>query len=131
MKTSLPCRSLRSSLKIIGLIFLATVCGSVGTTQAANARPPVLLSDSASTRAIALESVTLKAEPFAPTSLFSSDTRNRICIFAMSLDLLPGKVLTPSAQMLRTQPASLYPLKIEYTDRSPDFRYHNVHRAVG
>ena len=64
MRINSPCCSPKSVLKVIGFVFLAVICGSVSATWAANPKPPVLLSDTNSTRAIALESVTFKAEPF-------------------------------------------------------------------
>ncbi len=121
MKISLPYHSLRSSLEVIGLILLAAVCGSFTTTRAANPRPPVLLSGSASTRAIALESVTFKAEPFAPTSLFATDTRNRICIFAMSLDLLSGEGYNAFTADAQDSAGKVYPLKIEHAAQVTGF----------
>ena len=121
MKTSLPCRSLKSFSQVIGFIFLAAVCGNVTSVLAANAEPPVLLSQSASTRAIALESVTFKPEPFAPTSLFATDTRNRVCIFAMSLKLLPGEGANAFSADAQDATGKLYALKIEHSAQVPGF----------
>jgi len=47
-----------------------------------------LISDESSTRAVAFDSVTLRREPFNPTSDFrwGSDNHTRIMIFAMGLD---------------------------------------------
>ncbi|HEX3250532.1 MAG TPA: hypothetical protein VHS05_13970, partial [Pyrinomonadaceae bacterium] len=66
------------------IFFVLLICFS-GTVAAATNKKPVLLSQDTSTRAIALESVTFRSEPFQPTTspAFSSDTRTRICIFAM------------------------------------------------
>ena len=56
--SSLRC-SPKSFLSLVSLVLLASICGSVSTVRAANPnKAPVLISDSASTRAIALESVT-------------------------------------------------------------------------
>jgi uncharacterized protein (DUF1800 family) len=121
MKISLPCHSPKSDFKVIGLIFLAAVCGSVSSTWAANPNPPVLISSSTSTRAIALESVTFKAEPFAPTSLFAADTRNRICIFAMSLELLSGEGANAFSADAQDSTGKLYPLKIEHAGQVTGF----------
>ncbi len=121
MKTSLPCRSLKSFSQVFGLIFLAAVFGNVTSALAANPQPPVLISDSASTRAIALESVTFKPEPFAPTSLFAADTRNRICVFAMSLQLLPGEDTNAFSADAQDAAGKLYVLKIEHSAPVPGF----------
>ena len=121
MKTSLPCRSLRSFSQVIGLIFLAAVGGNVTSALAANPQPPVLISQSASTRAVALESVTFKPEPFAPTSLFATDSRNRVCIFAMSLKLLPGEGTNAFSADAEDATGRLYALKIEHSAQVPGF----------
>ena len=120
-------RSLRCSpkpvLKFIGFVFLTAIGGSFSATQAANPRPPVLLSDASSTRAIALESVTLKAEPFPLTSTvrFSTDTRTRVCIFAMSLELLPGEGANAFSADAQDATGKLYPLRIEHAAQVPGF----------
>jgi len=123
MRVSSVCRSPKSVLKVISFVFLTTVCGSISTTRAANPRPPVLLSDASSTRAIALESVTLKAEPFPLTSTvkFSTDTRTRICIFAMSLELLPGEGANAFSADAQDGTGKLYPLRIEHAAPVPGF----------
>ena len=52
-------------LRLVLFTLLLANCGAFSTLQAANpSKSPILLSDSISTRAIALESVTLKPEPF-------------------------------------------------------------------
>jgi uncharacterized protein (DUF1800 family) len=82
-----------------------------------------LLSDGSSTRAIALESVTLKAEPFPLTSTvkFSTDTRTRICIFAMSLELLPGEGANAFSADAQDDTGKLYLLRIEHAAPVPGF----------
>jgi uncharacterized protein (DUF1800 family) len=66
------------------------VAGVIGVSfvqvQAASGRP-TLVSDASSTRAVALESVTQKSEPFSttPTVEFGSDHHTRIMIFAFNL----------------------------------------------
>lgn len=119
---SLPC-SPKPVLKFISLVFLTAMGGSFSATQAANPKPPVLLSGAGSTRAIALESVTLKAEPFPLTSTvrFSTDTRTRICIFAMSLELLPGEGANAFSADAQDATGKLYPLRIEHAAQVPGF----------
>lgn len=123
MRVSPVCRSPKSVLKVISFVFLTVVCGSVSTTRAANPNPPVLLSDGSSTRAIALESVTLKGEPFPLTSTvkFSTDTRTRICIFAMSLELLPGEGANAFSADAQDDTGKLYLLRIEHAAPVPGF----------
>src|SRR6185369_2221279 len=94
-----------------------------GLVQAATNKKPVLLSQAASTRAIALESVTFRAEPFSPTAspAFSSDTRTRICIFVMNLELLAGEGANAFTSDVQDASGKLYPLRVEYTGQVPDF----------
>jgi len=126
MTISLPLRSLEELLRLISFALLTAVCGAVGTTQAAT-NAPVLISDSASTRAIALESATLKGEPFAITSSvkFSNDNRTRVAIFAMNLNLLAGKTANgnPTSFTADAEDAAHnhYPLNVEYVDQVPGF----------
>jgi uncharacterized protein (DUF1800 family) len=103
-------------LKLTSLVFLAAVCGSASTILAASPKAPVLLSSGVSTRAIALESVTLKAEPFPLTSTvsFGADTRTRVCIFAMGLELLPGEGISALSADAQDGTGKLYPLRIEH-----------------
>src|SRR5689334_15869553 len=102
--------------------FLLLICFS-GTVAAATNKQPVLLSQDTSTRAIALESVTFRAEPFSPTTspAFSSDTRTRICIFAMDLELLPGEGANAFTSDVQDATGKLYPLRVEYTGQVPNF----------
>lgn len=123
MRVSPLCRWSKRVFRVIGFVFLTAVCTSVSTVLGANARPPVLLSNTGSTRAIALESVTLKAEPFPLTSTvnFSTDTRTRICIFAMSLELLPGEGANAFSADAQDATGKLYSLRIEHAAQVPGF----------
>src|SRR5438128_276121 len=126
MTISLP-RCSKAFLRLLSFALLIALCGAAGTTQAANPSAPVLISDSASTRAIALESVTLKAGPFALTSTvtFSNDNRTRIAIFAMNLNLLTGETANgnPTSFTADAEDAAHnhYPLNVEYVDQVPGF----------
>jgi len=93
------------------------------TVKAATNKKPILISQAASTRAIALESVTLRAEPFSPTAspAFSSDTRTRICIFAMDLELLPGEGANAFSSDVQDAGGKIYPLRVEYVGQVPNF----------
>lgn len=81
----------------------------------AKAQAPVLLSQAGTTRAIGLESVSNKREPFALTSSipFGSDLRTRITVFALNANLNTGE--GPSAFTADVQDASgrFYPLTVE------------------
>ena len=105
------------------LLAILVLCGNFGFVHASNSRAPVLLSDNTSTRAIAVESVTLRPEPFALTASvnFGQDTRTRICIFAMSLDLLVGEGANAFTAEMEDGSGRRYSLLVEYVGRVPDF----------
>src|ERR1051326_1549447 len=65
-------------------------CAAAAQTQA-----PVLLVQPNTNRAIALESITYRREPFSPTASiqFGSDSRTRIAIFARNAQLNSGESL--------------------------------------
>ena len=91
MIKSLPLRSFMRPLRSLSVCVVLVVCGALNLAHAAGG--PVILTEPSSTRAIALESVTLRKEPFSLTMPvpFSPDTRNRIVFFVMNLDLLAGE----------------------------------------
>jgi uncharacterized protein (DUF1800 family) len=103
-------------------LFVLLICFS-GTVAAATNKKPILLSQDSSTRAIALESVTFRSEPFQPTTspAFSSDTRTRICIFAMDLELLPGEGANAFTSDVQDATGKLYPLRVEFIGPVPNF----------
>ncbi len=121
MSTILPSCAPGDILKAVILFFLIAIGGAVNLTSAATNKSPVLLSEANSTRALALEAVTLKAEPFALTSTvkFSDDTRTRICIFAMNLELLPGEGANAFSADAQDASGKRYSLKIEYVGAVP------------
>jgi hypothetical protein len=85
-------------------------------TKAQSTRP-VLISEESSTRAVAVDSVTRKHEPFSVTNevSFGSDNRTRVMLFAMEMagDASPSEV-TASAE---DGAHSLYVLPVEYVGR--------------
>ena len=106
--------------------------GLFGAALAATQISPTLISTSASTRAIALESVTMHSEPFSLASegnFNAADPRTRIEIFCMNLDFLAGE-MSQSGNILVGDPNALtvdaedaahnhYPLKVEYVAQVP------------
>ncbi len=109
------------------LQLLVLVCMSAFSVAHAATSPPVLISDSVSTRAVAFESVTMRPEPFKVTASpsFGVDTRTRIVIFAMNLNLLPGETANgnPTSFTADAEDAAHnhYPLNVEYVDQVPGF----------
>src|SRR5687768_14169219 len=121
MTISLP-RWSKTYLRLLSFALLTAVCGSISTSRAAGPKAPTLLSQSdTSTRAIALESVTLKGEPFPLTSSvqFSSDPRTRICIFAMNMELLPGEGVNAFSAEAEDSSGNRYALTVEYVGQVP------------
>ncbi len=122
MKRRLPCASLYLNYSV--LLLLVLLCGGLITASAATTKKPVLISQASSTRAIALELATLKAEPFALTSSVNyggTDTRTRISIFAMDLELLPGEGANAFTADVQDGNGKIYPLRVEYVGQVPNF----------
>jgi uncharacterized protein (DUF1800 family) len=114
--------SLRNISASVSFALLLIFCGSVAA-EAASPKPPKLISDANSTRAVAFESAIFKAEPFPLTATvpFSSDTRTRICFFAMELELLPGEGANAFTADVQDSTGKLYPLRIEFMGQVPAF----------
>lgn len=121
MTISGPPSPLRSIATPFFLALVLVICASVA--QAVPLKAPKLISVATSTRAVALESVTLRAEPFPLTSSaqFSPDTRTRICIFAMDLQLLPGEGMSAFTADVQDAAGKLYLLRIEHMGQVPNF----------
>ncbi|HEX6718923.1 MAG TPA: DUF1800 domain-containing protein [Pyrinomonadaceae bacterium] len=117
MKTSFPCCAAKAFIVSVVL----SICGLTAT--AATNKKPILISQAANTRAVAFESVTMKAEPFPLTATvaFSPDTRTRICFFAMDLELLPGEGVNAFTSDVQDASGKIYPLKVEYVGQVPNF----------
>lgn len=79
------------------LLVLGVLCAGAGTSKAA---PPVLLNRANSTRAVALEAITLQREPFALTSssLLSPEQRTRIMLFGVNLAGADPSTVTVDAE---------------------------------
>ena len=79
----------------VALVFvcLLLVSSTPSRKAAAQSTPPRLLARANTTRAIALESATLMAEPFPLTQIiqFGLDNRTRILLFSENLGLLTGE----------------------------------------
>lgn len=81
----------------------------------AKAQAPVLLSQAGTTRAIALESVSHKREPFSLTSSvpFGSDSRTRINVFAWNATLKAGEGASAFTADVQDASGRFYPLTVE------------------
>lgn len=114
----------KTFLTLLSVAVLTALCGAITTSRAASPKAPTLLSQSdTSTRAIALESVTFKGEPFPLTSSvqFSSDPRTRVCVFATNLELLPGEGVNALTSDAQDASGKRYPLRVEYFGKVPGF----------
>ncbi|MGI8735238.1 MAG: DUF1800 domain-containing protein [Pyrinomonadaceae bacterium] len=127
MITSLPRRvpnHFSKSVYLILQVALLIAAAGVFTTLRAASKPPILMTQAApSTRAIAFESVTMKPEPFSPTSTvqFSTDNRTRLAIFARDLELYAGEGVNAFSADVEDAAGKRYLLKIEYVGRVPGF----------
>ena len=106
--------------KLLGLLLF--VFGVSLQTFAASLKAPTLISQATNTRAVAFESVTMRAEPFPLTSsvAFSPDTRTRICVFAMGVQLLNGEGVNAFSADVQDSSGKLYPLTVEFMGTVPD-----------
>jgi hypothetical protein len=124
MRKSLPPRSFIWPFRLLSVCALFVFCGALNPLRAA-ASGPVILTEPTTTRAVALEAVTLRKEPF-PLVMpvpFSADTRNRIVFFVMNLDLLAGEganALTADAEDAQHRH---YAFKVEDVSPVPRLRY--------
>jgi uncharacterized protein (DUF1800 family) len=109
-------------------VFAGLVCAIVlvivGREASAAVQPsPILFSTSAtSTRAVALESVTMRSEPFRLTSegyFNPNDPRTRIELFCMNLALLAGEGANSLTAEAEDGNGVRYPLRVEYVGQVP------------
>ncbi|HEV7747051.1 MAG TPA: DUF1800 domain-containing protein [Pyrinomonadaceae bacterium] len=122
MTTSGPLYSLKHLAASTSFALLLIICASIAV-GAASPKPPKLISSGTSTRAVAFESPTFKGEPFPLTATvpFSADTRTRICIFAMDLELLSGEGKNAFTADVQDSAGKLYALRIEFMGQVPGF----------
>jgi uncharacterized protein (DUF1800 family) len=120
--TTSPLSSLKHVAGYVSFALLSIIGASVAV-EAANLKPPRLISDAGSTRAVAFESPVFKGEPFPLTATvpFSTDTRTRICIFAMDLELLPGEGANAFTADVQDASGKIYPLRIEFMGQVAGF----------
>ena len=108
-------------LCILTLLFAQNSLKSGNTTSAQNSRP-VLFSDADSTRAVVIESVTNKREPFSPlaTVSFAADKHTRIMLIAGNLRLAPGEGIDAVTADAEDESRNIYTLKVEYVGTLPN-----------
>jgi len=103
------------------LLCIILAC-SLCAYASAKTNPPVLVSESNSTRAIALESVTLTPEPFALDQPYAlvQDQRTRVMIFALNLTLQPGENFSSVTADAEDASHKHYDFTVEYVGRVPE-----------
>jgi hypothetical protein len=117
--------SVRKNLKpVFAVVIFCLLAVALLKPRTANvAVAPTLLTKTNSTRAIAVESTTLLAEPFPTTAPvpFSQDRRTRLTLFATGLTLLDGE--TASAVTAEAEDGNhiRYPLTVEYVGTVPGY----------
>jgi len=107
------------SAGLISLLLAPDKTSFLPGTIAAGA--PVLLNQTGSTRAIALDSVTRLAEPFQLQSpiAFVSDNRTRVMLFATTLTLAAGENASAVAAEAEDFTHTRYPMTVEYVGAVP------------
>lgn len=115
----------RYRLAALICVCLVAVTCSVGALEScksnAAAGAPILLTRPNSTRAIALESVSHRAEPFPPqaTVSFGLDNRTRVMLFASNLVLGAGETSAAVTAEAEDGTCIRYPLIVEYVGEVP------------
>lgn len=113
--------------RLLGVVCagLAVLSFSVSNALGLSQPSPVLFSvSSTSTRAIVLESVSMRAEPFSLNSernFSPNDDRTRITLFCMNLDLLTGEAANALTADAEDGAHVRYPLKVEFVGQVPNF----------
>ncbi|HXI22396.1 MAG TPA: DUF1800 family protein [Pyrinomonadaceae bacterium] len=101
------------------------ICAGSAQVAAAASQPPSVFSiSSSSTRAVVLESVSMRGEPFSLNSAgnFSpADPRTRITLFGASFEFLQGESASALTADAQDGSGNLYPLKVEYVGTVPNF----------
>jgi uncharacterized protein (DUF1800 family) len=122
MNTSIAPFAAKRRVTLAALLVII-ICSVAATTSAATNKKPILISRSDSTRAIALETTTLRGEPFSLNQIvpFSSDLRTRISVFAMNLELLSGEGISALTSDVQDSAGKLYPMKVEFMGAVPGF----------
>ena len=102
---------------------LVTFCAAA-SFAAPSISPSLFTVSSSSTRAVALESVSMRAEPFTLNSegnFSPADPRTRITLFCMNLDFLSGEPSSGLTADAEDAAHMIYPLKVEYVGPVPNF----------
>src|SRR6059058_3648849 len=109
----------------VSTFFTAFLCGLFASAFGATQSSPLLLSvSSTSTRAVVMESVSMRAEPFSLNSeanFSPNDARTRLTLFCTDLDLLSGEPANALSADAEDAAHTHYSLKVEYVGQVPGF----------
>jgi sugar lactone lactonase YvrE len=91
-------------------------------TGAAPTSSPILITETNSTRAIALDSVSMLRDPFSLsiTYNFSSDQRTRLMLFAMNVSLMPGDNSSVVTCQAEDSQHHIFAVPVEYVGDVPN-----------
>jgi hypothetical protein len=84
---------------------------------------PTLLTEETSPRAIAIDSVTWRRDPFSTIASlnFSPDHRSRVMLFAANVDLMPGETISIITAQAEDAQHRVFPLTVEFIGKVPGF----------
>src|SRR2546430_7187560 len=109
----------------LGASAISIACGALAAASASPGLTPSVFSvSSSSTRAIVLESVSMRSEPFALNSegnFSPADPRTRITLFGTNLEFLQGEGASALTADAQDAAGKIYPLKVEYVGTGPNF----------
>jgi len=96
--------------------------------RAVSSNVPVLLTDEVANKALALDSVTFKADPFSVRNShnFSADQTTRLMLLSANLDLEPGDGPAIVAAQADDGAGHVSPLPVEWIGRLPNFDWITV-----
>jgi hypothetical protein len=96
--------------------------------RAVSSNVPVLFTDEVANKALALDSVTFKADPFSVRNShnFSADQTTRLMLLSANLDLEPGDGPAIVAAQADDGAGHVSPLTVEWIGRLPSFDWITV-----
>jgi uncharacterized protein (DUF1800 family) len=110
---------------LLGASVVSIACGALINASAAPSLTPSVFSvSSSSTRAVVLESVSMRTEPFSLSSegnFSPADPRTRITLFGTNLEFLQGEGASALTADAQDAAGTIYPLKVEYVGTVPNF----------
>ncbi len=110
-------------LRLWPVCVLLLLCGML-STAVAQTRPPVIITDAASTRALAVDSLSRMRDPFPVNTvsfIAGADTRTRVLFFVLNLDLLPGESVSALSADGEDSTHRFYKFKVEDVRPVPGF----------